>query len=480
MKSRHSSIILSISLIVAAGFLLSGISSFFSFRSLFKKDIESVSQLTSENIYVSISDLMDGPINISMAMAHDTFLRDFMAVEPTDGFRGGRLETLTEYLAAYQKKYQFDSVFLVSTQTGAYYHYKNGIDRVMTPDSPENEWYYDCLRSASECSLNVDNDETKDNVITIFVNCRLNDETGNTLGVVGVGMETPYIQRFLRENEQAYGVHAYLIDGDGNIQLSSELTEFEQVNLFEDESFAGMRDALRARQGVEDHRWYHTSEADGYIITRYISNLNWYLVVEKSTEEFTGKMLTQLGLNLLFLLAVLAVVIAITAYVLKKYDRRLVDLAEVDQLTGIRNRTSYERELAKYAPRLSLYRSFGIGIFDLNDLKATNDQYGHQTGDACLQAFSALLCGTFDHCPVFRIGGDEFAVIFADLARDAVLELWAELSLQIERSEERGGPAISAAFGCAFWDPETLDTVEKIFKAADDDMYRNKKRFKHR
>lgn len=83
MKSRKSSIILLISLIVTIGFVLSGVSSFFSFQSLFQKDIEAVSQLTSENIYVSINDLMDRPINISIAMAHDTLLRDFMLTEPS-------------------------------------------------------------------------------------------------------------------------------------------------------------------------------------------------------------------------------------------------------------------------------------------------------------------------------------------------------------------------------------------------------------
>ncbi len=475
MKNKNSSIVLFISLIVTAGFVLSAVSSVLSFQSLFKKDIESVSQLTSENIYVSINDLMDGPINVSIAMAHDTLLRDFMEEEPADGLRGEQEDTLTEYLASYQKKYQFDSVFLASTRTGAYYHYKNGIDRIMTQDNPENEWYYRFLQTGMDCTLNVDNDEAKDDIVTIFVNCRLKDGAGNTLGVVGVGMETPYLQQFLMENEREYGVRAYLIDEAGNIQISSELTEFEQVNLFENERFADMKGALTLRQDTQDQRWYHTREADGYRITRYIPNLNWYLVVEKSTEEFTWKMVAQLGLNLLFLLVVVSVVIVVIVYVLKKYDRRLVAFAEADQLTGVRNRTSYERELFQCAARLDTYRSFGIGIFDLNDLKTINDRYGHQTGDEYIRMFATALCAIFDHCPVFRIGGDEFAVIFADMDRDEVERRIAELVLRCERSAGQGMPPVSAAFGCAFRENGTLHTVEEIFKAADDDMYCNKR-----
>ncbi|MEG1290871.1 MAG: cache domain-containing protein, partial [Lachnospiraceae bacterium] len=243
-KKNYSTITLTISLIIIVGFLFSGFSSFFSFQALFEKDVEAVSELTSENIYVNINNLMDRPINVSITMAHDTFLRDFIATEAAEGLAPNNLDTMTSYLASYQKKYQFDSVFFVSTKTGDYYHYQTGLDRVMTPDNLENEWYFDFLESSSDCSLNVDNDETKDDVITIFVNCKLYDENNNILGVVGVGMETPYIQQFLIENEENYGVHAYLIDRKGNIQISSQLTEFEQVNLFEDDAFQSMAKAI--------------------------------------------------------------------------------------------------------------------------------------------------------------------------------------------------------------------------------------------
>lgn len=479
MNKKTFPVNLTISLMIIAGFVLTGVTTYISFQALFKEDIEAVSELTSENIYGSINNLMDRPINVSLAMAHDTFLREFMTPEPSGGFQADSLETLQTYLAAYQEKYQFDSVFLVSAQTGAYYHYQNGLDRMMTPGNPENTWYFDFLSDSADCSLNVDNDETKDNVITIFVNCKLYDEHGKLLGIVGVGMETPYIQEFLRTNEAEYGVQAYLIDASGNIQLSSELTEFEQVNLFENPAFEDMAGAIQPNAALPNQRWYHSRETDGYIITRYVPNLNWYLVVEKNTQDFQQRMLTQLGLSAVFLLFVVLMILKITSGTIQKYDRRLTTLAERDQLTGIRNRTSYEQEISKYAAKLGKYQHFGIGIFDLNNLKVTNDLYGHQAGDTYLKTFSKLLCDTFDHCPVFRIGGDEFAVIFLDLSEEAVWKLWNRLLKKIELQMQTGGPPISAAFGCSFWDSQTLNTVEALFKDADDKMYLYKERLRH-
>ncbi|MEG2212989.1 MAG: diguanylate cyclase, partial [Clostridiales bacterium] len=98
----------------------------------------------------------------------------------------------------------------------------------------------------------------------------------------------------------------------------------------------------------------------------------------------------------------------------------------------------------------------------MNHLKITNDLYGHQAGDAYLRKFSAILCNTFAHCPVFRIGGDEFAIIFEDLSEEAVLQCWQKLTQEFAEQHKNNGLLISAAFGYAFWQEGTLDTVEKI------------------
>ena len=55
--------------------------------------------------------------------------------------------------------------------------------------------------------------------------------------------------------------------------------------------------------------------------------------------------------------------------------------------------------------------TFAVAVFDINDLKQVNDLYGHQAGDKYIKDGCAIICNTFKHSPVFRIGGDEFAVV---------------------------------------------------------------------
>ncbi|MEG1913416.1 MAG: GGDEF domain-containing protein, partial [Cloacibacillus sp.] len=113
-----------------------------------------------------------------------------------------------------------------------------------------------------------------------------------------------------------------------------------------------------------------------------------------------------------------------------------------------------------------------------NNLKATNDLYGHQAGDEYLKIFAELLCETFRGCPVYRIGGDEFAVVFRDVPEETVRSDWDALRRRIEVIKSEQGHSISAAFGYAFWDASGLDTIEKVFKEADDRMYLHKKQIR--
>ena len=240
-----------------------------------------------------------------------------------------------------------------------------------------------------------------------------------------------------------------------------------------------MAAAINTLGAGSDHRWYHTKQYDGYIITRYVPNLNWYLVVEKSTMEFQRKMLTQFAVSLAFMLFVILVVIGITTGLIKKYSLKLSHLAEIDQLTGIKNRRSYERETASFAAHLDTFESFGIGVLDLNNLKATNDLHGHQAGDAYLKIFAELVCEIFHGCPVYRIGGDEFAVVFRNISEETVRSYWDALRRRLEVIKSTQGYYISAAFGYAFWDASCgLDTIEKVFKEADDRMYLHKKQIR--
>ena len=87
-----------------------------------------------------------------------------------------------------------------------------------------------------------------------------------------------------------------------------------------------------------------------------------------------------------------------------------------------------------------------------------------------------LICSTFKHSPVFRIGGDEFAAVLKDSDYNERRELKKALKEKVEANLQSSGVII--AVGSADFSPETDTCLLDVFKRADREMYSDKRRLK--
>jgi diguanylate cyclase (GGDEF)-like protein/putative nucleotidyltransferase with HDIG domain len=155
--------------------------------------------------------------------------------------------------------------------------------------------------------------------------------------------------------------------------------------------------------------------------------------------------------------------------------------AATDPLTGLPNRRSFfqrlERELAV---RESSDASLSVAIVDANGLKALNDDFGHAAGDEALVRIGAILqSGVRDGDLVARIGGDEFAILFAGapiLTAERIVRRLAERIAGSTLGLGRRLPTI--AWGVA--DVTGEATVDALVEAADRAMYRQKQQMRKR
>jgi len=168
----------------------------------------------------------------------------------------------------------------------------------------------------------------------------------------------------------------------------------------------------------------------------------------------------------------------------KERAAEMSELAHKDALTGIRNKTAYDKEIIKLEREIlrNSELQFGIAMIDLNFLKKINDTYGHEKGNEAIKELCRIVCKVFCHSPVFRIGGDEFVVVlwgsdFND--RDQLVLEFAQI-LKEKDADTTLEPweKISAAIGVATYDASQDTTVNDVFKRADTLMYENKKAMK--
>lgn len=164
---------------------------------------------------------------------------------------------------------------------------------------------------------------------------------------------------------------------------------------------------------------------------------------------------------------------------LRVLNKRLTELTETDVLTSVKNRAAYqtkETELNSFI-RAGAKVKFAIGVFDINDLKKMNDGYGHEAGDAYIVNCCRVLCKAFKNSPVYRIGGDEFAILIQDESYDKRDELLAQVRTNMEEAAAKGvkpEEKVSIAGGIGVFDPATDDKVADVFARADAAMYENK------
>lgn len=161
----------------------------------------------------------------------------------------------------------------------------------------------------------------------------------------------------------------------------------------------------------------------------------------------------------------------------RELEDHLRRLATIDPLTGLSNYRHLIDTLDKEIRRSNRTgREFALLMFDLDDLKQLNDNFGHLTG-------SQALCRTADALTLFcrdidtaaRFGGDEFALLLPETGLQAAHSVARRISGSI--AEDHNGPRFSVSVGVGVF-PKDGETPEALVSAADNELYEMKRQRK--
>lgn len=156
-------------------------------------------------------------------------------------------------------------------------------------------------------------------------------------------------------------------------------------------------------------------------------------------------------------------------------------LADIDKLTGLLNRRSYDDTLTNQL-NLAVRNKYAItlAILDIDHLSAFNSLYGHFKGDEVLCQVGELLHQSMQRANdfVFRIGGEEFALIVSGLDEDKVNVFLNNLrqavkGLKIANKNSNVDQYVSVSIGAVVLEQGYI-TEQKLYKAADKALYQAK------
>lgn len=160
------------------------------------------------------------------------------------------------------------------------------------------------------------------------------------------------------------------------------------------------------------------------------------------------------------------------------YEKAIVSaiqLANLDALTGLKNKNAYaqkEHDLNLLMQSQQM-PAFAVVVCDINGLKQINDTKGHIAGDAYIQQAAQMICTVFTHSPVYRIGGDEFAVLLEGRDYQNREALMQELNAIVQ--DNRIQQLVTVASGISVLNPAADRCVQDVFARADQEMYAQKR-----
>ncbi|SCY34488.1 diguanylate cyclase (GGDEF) domain-containing protein [Alkaliphilus peptidifermentans DSM 18978] len=159
---------------------------------------------------------------------------------------------------------------------------------------------------------------------------------------------------------------------------------------------------------------------------------------------------------------------------------KLVYLSQYDKLTNVLNRGYFEELFQNFFSKAERYNEkFALVIFDLDNLKTTNDTYGHEVGDQLIVNFARGMKEKIRQSDIFgRYGGDEFIAVFFETNYDNI-----EKKIDSILEEFRRNPItmngnelfIEFSYGVAHY-PDDSVAMNQLIRIADDRMYQHKQR----
>jgi diguanylate cyclase (GGDEF)-like protein len=432
-------------------------------RKISKEHTTEFLEALSNNICQSVSDKLTDSINVAQTIANDKFLIELLENEELYG-EETTSKRLEEFTSGLTETFSYSWVFIASDKTKGYYT-DLGLHSIMDPENnPDDAWYKEFVESGKDYELIIGRDNDEIDAWSIFVDARIENNKGELLGVCGMALEISGLQELISSYEKQYQISILFVDDKGHPQLESgRIEDYTKVNY----SIPNISDSERITIDK-------SLKKPSYTITRYIEQLDWYMVIHDiNPYDYTADYLI-IVINIVIVIAV----IIITVISLKKITEgagTLFSDSYNDDMTGLYNRRAYDDTLSQLMNRDSL-KNITIVVFDVNGLKMVNDTKGHAAGDELIKTAAKIINDNFgEYGKCFRTGGDEFVAILEKPIKNIRA---LSFKFEYEQAKWKGEliDKISISYGIISGSDIECSIDEMIFHA-DEQMYKRKRKY---
>ncbi|MBB3272097.1 MULTISPECIES: sensor domain-containing diguanylate cyclase [Pseudomonas] len=474
------SLIVTLLLLLACGFLATSLLSYFSSRSAIRDGIINTElPLTSDTVYSEIQKDLIRPVLIASMMAQDTFLRDWVLSGEKDTQR------MTRYLGEVMGKQGTFTSFFVSDRTLTYYQAK-GVLKQVQAGTWRDAWYFRLRDLKAPYEINVDLDMANQDSLTVFINYQVHDYQHRFIGAAGVGLSVSSVVKLIDQYQRRYQRSVVFVDAEGKVLLTGSEGGPHGLRVGQPLSDNAELNDVLAEQPVpgEGSHEYHDSDNHSHFLNvRHLPELDWYLLVDKRETGALDRIRHSLYLNLAICAMITLVVLALVHAMVRRHQASTEALATLDSLTGLPNRRSFDLLAAQALHEAQRDSGPLVALLiDLDHFKALNDTHGHLAGDEVLRQFANVLQGSLRQSDILcRWGGEEFIVLLREAEGRQAIEVAEKIRRRTEQltfSYDEHPLRLTTSIGLSSLQPG--DTLHALLTRADRALYRAKQAGRNR
>ncbi len=259
-----------------------------------------------DNVAFEINKIVDLPIAVSLTMAKDSFLIDWLSKgEPAEA-----LPIALNYHDAMQKRGGAFAVFTVSN-TPYNYYVADKILKQVDKSVEKDSWFFNSIKMDKEYELNIDTDEST-NKVAVFINAKIKKDD-KILGITGLGVELQEVVKLVNSKQIGKNGQFFMVNSKGVIQIHKDTKLILKQNLKDIPELSSITSDLLSKDGKTLS--YDAKDGKKLIISKYIEAMDWYLIGEIPEAEFLEDLNDLLYKTIFITLFIILIAIFITLFI---------------------------------------------------------------------------------------------------------------------------------------------------------------------
>jgi len=366
------------------------------------------------------------------------------------------------------------TAFLVSEKSQNYYT-ANGLLEKITVNNDNNVWYFNFKNNPERSEINIDYNKFMGQSLIMFINHKIYDNEFHMIGATGIGLKTSYINDMLKYFRQRYNFSVFFINNDGKVIISEQgVNKLEQLS-----DLPELKKLIPDIISKERQLFEYTQSGESYLLTtKYIAELDLYLLVEAKVGNFTQSVKEAFYFNMMVSLLITLLITIIVLLYVRRIHNKLNELASNDALTGLPNRRTFYNQLEHFISlKARDKKDLSLIFVDVDDFKMINDAQGHDIGDNVLIDIATTLKSTIRHTDfIARWGGEEFIILLIDTQLQDAQLIAAQLRENIEKNTnllQHSKKKVTVSLGVT--QARDNDDADLLFKRVDNALYHAKR-----